>query len=453
MPLARRTVLTRLLAGSSLLSARGHSLATSTVGAATLASASAPALVLAMPVVLQANAFADLSASVRNADGSLTAVKPQWSSSDPKLATVSRSGVIASGVVAVDSAVVITATVIYQGATLSASQTVFLAVAPARLSRVEVLGSRSLQSGSQLRLRVVAYYDDQSYRSVRPTSWTLHSDTSEAITVILAGGISVDFARGILRLNTIDRQYALDISASYTEGGITAVGRLDLIATTQASTLTSLKIVSSSGVLVAGETVTMRALGVYADQSLKVVAPSWQVDHGSAQIGADGLLTVGNLTQDTSMLVSASFAEAGITTTAEFQVQLKRAVSSTPLQLEVEATGPRSNYGLSAWVRIPTATPATRATATAYNLYVVAILPDGSAQSGIYVLNRSKEWQGLSFPLPEYLTGVVDSRDYLIDIFEQIDSRLIEGTAIYIGYGTSDAEMLAQGRFRVLQVL
>jgi hypothetical protein len=38
-------------------------------------------------------------------------------------------------------------------------------------------------------------------------------------------------------------------------------------------------------------------------------------------------------------------------------------------------------------------------------------------------------------------------------IFEQIDSRLIEGTAIYIGYGTSDAEMLAQGRFRVLQVL
>ena len=104
MPLARRTVLTRLLAGSSLLSARGHSLATSTVGAATLASASA--LVLAMPVVLQANAFADLSASVRNADGSLTAVKPQWSSSDPKLATVSRSGVIASGVVAVDSAVV-----------------------------------------------------------------------------------------------------------------------------------------------------------------------------------------------------------------------------------------------------------------------------------------------------------------------------------------------------------
>jgi hypothetical protein len=55
--------------------------------------------------------------------------------------------------------------------------------------------------------------------------------------------------------------------------------------------------------------------------------------------------------------------------------------------------------------------------------------------------------------LPEYLTGVVDSRDYLIDIFEQIDSRLIAGTAIYIGYGVSDAEMLAQGRFRVLQVL
>ncbi len=186
----------------------------------------------------------------------------------------------------------------------------------------------------------------------------MHSDNSEAITFIFAGGLSVDYARGILRLNAIDRQYALDISATYTEGGVTAVGRLDLVATTEASTLTGLRIVSTSAVLHAGDTVALKALGVYADQSLKTVGAGWQVDHEAVHIGADGQLTVGALSKDATALVSASFTEAGVTTTAEFQVVLQKAASTTPLQLEVEATGPRSRYGLSAWVRLPAATPA-----------------------------------------------------------------------------------------------
>lgn len=466
LPVGRRTVLGRLLAGTSLVSVAGQSALAAPTGPAGVAKtgvAPAPALVIGAPGLLQPNAQTNLTANVRNADGSLTPVQPQWSSSDTKLATVSRAGVLASGSVAVDSAVLVTATVVYQGATLSASQYVFLSVAASRLTRVDVLGSRSLQSGAQLRLRVVASYEDLSYRSVRPVSWTLHSDNSEAITVILAGGISVDFARGILKLNTIDRQYALDISATYTEAGVTMVGRLDLVATTQAATLIDLKIVSTGGVLQAGDSVALKALGVYQDQSLKAVVPTWQVDHAAVQISPTGQLSVGALQQDAAALVSASFTEAGITITAEFQVQLQKAASSTPLQLEVEATGPRSRYGLSAWVRIPAATPAmvgngpaqrlTVAPVSGYKLYVVAMLPGGTGLSGIYLLNRSKEWQPLSFPLAEFLSGVVDSRDYLVDIFEQIDSRLIAGTTIYIGFGTSDTEMLAQGRYRVLQVL
>lgn len=460
MPLARRTVLSRLLAGTSILVTAGHAQAESPK--ATTIAPPGPALVLTLPGVIQPQSFADLSAIVLRPDGTFTPVQPQWSSSNAQLATVSRTGVLASGAVAADAAVVITATVDYQGATLTAKQTVFLAAAPARLTRLAVLGNRSLQSGAQLRLRVVAYYDDLSYRSVKPVSWTLHSDNSEAITFIFAGGLSVDFARGILKLNAIDRQYALDISATYSEGGVTAVGRLDLLATTQASTLETLKIVIPSGVLSTGDTVALKSLGVYADQSLKTVAAQWQVDHDAVRIATSGQLTVGSFAQDTTALVTASFADAGITTTAEFQLQLKKSTGAAPLQLEVEATGPRSRYGLSAWVRIPagassgtsgTSGMVTRATTPGYKLYVVAVLPGGSAQSGVYVLNRSKDWQGLSFPLPEYLSGVVDSQDYLVDIFEQIDSRLIAGTAIYIGYGTNDAEMLAQGRYRVLQVL
>lgn len=459
-PVARRTVLGRLLAGTTLAAAAGNSLADSP--AERITTAPEPTLVLHLPAVLQGNAFADIKASVRNADGSLTAVQPQWTSSNPILATISRSGVLATGTIKVDSAVVITATVVDQGVTRSANQTVFLSLAAARPTRVELLGSRSLQSGAQLRLRVVAHYDDQSYRPVRPTSWTLHSDNSEAITVILSGGISVDFARGILNLNTIDRQYALDISATYIEGGVTVVGRLDLVATTQASTLTGLRIISTTGVLHAGDAVPLKALGLYEDQSLKGVSAVWQVDHGAVQISPTGMLTAGSVAQDGPVLVSASLTEGGITTTAEFPMLLQQATSNTALQLEVEATGPRSRYGLSAWVRLPASTAPlqgdgfaarTAAAVEGYKLFVVAVVPGGAAPPSVYMLNRSKEWQGLSYPLAEYMTCIGESRDYLVDIFDQIDSRLIAGTAVYVGYGTSDTEMLAQGRYRVLQVL
>lgn len=473
-PLDRRSALGRLLAGTSSLVAAGSASLTPTAHAAlpaagpkaTPAAATGLALIITAPGLLQPNAQTKLSASVRGADGALMPVQPTWSTSDAALATVSRAGVLASGPVVVDSAVLVTATLLYQGSSLSTSQYVFISAAASRLSRLEVLGSRSLQSGAQLRLTVLAYYEDASYRSIKPISWTLHSDTSEALSVILAGGIAVDFARGILKLNTIDRQYALDISATYTEAGVTAVGRLDLLATTQASTLTTLTIVSPLGaVLHPGDSVVLKALGVYQDQSLKPVAANWQVDHPALQISGAGVLTVGPLAQDAPALVSASFTEAGITTMAEFAVLLQQAPSTVPLQLEVEATGPRSRYGLSAWVRLGAALPPARigqgsglglrttAPNTGYKLYVVAMLPGTAEQSSVYVLNRSREWQALSFPLAEYLSGVVESRDYLVDIFEQIDSRLIAGTAIYIGYGTSDTEMLAQGRYRLLQVL
>lgn len=457
----RRSALARMLAGSSLVAASATGFADTSSPALR---DTAPALVLTVPTGMQPNAFWTMAAAVRRPDGSLVGVQPQWRSSNPIAASVSRIGVLASGPVLVDTAVQITATVFDNGVALTASQNVFIYAASARLSSVAVEGSRSLQSGSQLRLQVMAHYDDLSYRRVKPTSWSLHSDNSEAITFILSGGLSVDFTRGVLKLNTIDRQYALDISAVYTEGIITATGRLDLVATNQASTLTSLTIVSTGGVAQSGDLVRLKALGSYADQSLKTVQPTWQVDHSAVQISSDGQLTVGTLNQDTALLVTASYTEAGITTVAEFQMQLQTTRSALPFALEVEATGPRSRYRLAGWVQPPPVLAAAAQAAAqrgagavkGYNLYVVAVVPaaqDTTALPALYVLNRSKEWQVVGSPLAEYLSAVSDSQSYLIDIFEQADTRLITGTAIYVGFGTSDTEMLSARRYRVLQVL
>ena len=454
----RRSALAHLLAGSSLLAVSATGLADTPGPGLRIA---APALVLMVPTGMQSKAFWNMSAAVRNADGSLVGVQPQWRSANPIAASVSRSGVLASGAVLVDTVVQITATLVDNGVALTTSQNVLIYAASARLSRVVVDGSRSLQSGSQLRLQVMAHYDDLSYRQVKPTSWSLHSDNSEAITFILSGGLSVDFSRGVLRLNTIDRQYALDISAVYTEGIITATGRLDLVATNQASTLTSLTIVSPGGVAQSGDLVRLKALGTYADQSLKTVQPIWQVDHSAVQISSDGQLTVGTLNQDTALLVTASYTEAGITTVAEFQMQLQTTRSALPFAMEVEATGPRSRYRLAGWVQPPAVLAAAPQAAAqrgagvaSYNLYVVAVVPAAqgtTALPALYVLNRSKEWQVVGSPLAEYLSAVSDSQSYLIDIFEQTDTRLFTGTVIYVGFGTSDTEMLSARRYRVLQ--
>ena len=461
-PMDRRSVLGRMLAGATAL---GSSPSALSIQSGTAVRATNTTFELQYPLSLQSNGLTQLSASIRNADGSLSLVQAQWSSDSPAAASVSRSGVLAAGTVVSDTVLTIAATVVDRGQVLTASRQILITAAPSRLNRLDVLGSSSLQSGAQLRLRVMAHYEDQSYRQVRPSGWTLHSVNSEAITVILSGGLTMDSARGTLKINTIDRQYALDISAHYTEGDVTLIGRLDLVASNLASTLTGLKIVSLSAAVQAGESLNLTALGEYADQSIKPVAPVWQVDSDAATIGTDGKLTAVDVSQDTPVVVTATFFEAGIASSSELSVLVRRNTDAAALSmaLELEAAGPRSRYSLATWVRLtPPASPlsaalpakAVRAVGGVnYRMYVVAIVPGATVQSGFYMLNRSKEWSALGFPLAEYMAGMVESQEYLVDIFDQIDSRMISGTVIYIGYGTSDTEMLANRRYRLLQVL
>ena len=68
----------------------------------------------------------------------------------------------------------------------------------------------------------------------------------------------------------------------------------------------------------------------------------------------------------------------------------------------------------------------------------------------IFVLDRSRTWQGVSFPVAEYLSGVAENSVQLIEIFDQLDVSIISGTKIYVGYGITDEEMIQSGRFRMV---
>ena len=85
-----------------------------------------------------------------------------------------------------------------------------------------------------------------------------------------------------------------------------------------------------------------------------------------------------------------------------------------------------------------------------YNLYVVALV--GSQTVSLWaVLNEQHNWQALSFPLAQYLSGVsLDARtqSVLVQILDSVDLSGLAGARIFVGYGIDGQEMLSSKRYR-----
>ena len=124
--------------------------------------------------------------------------------------------------------------------------------------------------------------------------------------------------------------------------------------------------------------------------------------------------------------------------------------------VEVAATGTFGNASLSVTLDIVQALQTTAATgfaASAYNVYVIALVPGavvGSASPLIFIKAQAG-WGALRFPLAPYLENVgqgTANNRVLIEILTNNDITFLVGTEIYIGYGESDLEMLTSGRYR-----
>ena len=101
-------------------------------------------------------------------------------------------------------------------------------------------------------------------------------------------------------------------------------------------------------------------------------------------------------------------------------------------------------------------TQRTLARTGGYNLYVVAlVLGELAARVEPILLQKhaTGAWGELTAPLAALMGNVApQSNDahILIEVLKDTDMRLLPGTEIYVGYGTSDAEMLQAGRYRAL---
>jgi len=97
---------------------------------------------------------------------------------------------------------------------------------------------------------------------------------------------------------------------------------------------------------------------------------------------------------------------------------------------------------------------ASFAAVSTYNVYVAALVPGrqlGTTASAWFVKAANPGWQPLASPIASYLQNVAAGsadQKVVIEIIRDTDISTLIGTEIYVGYGTSDTEMLVEGRYR-----
>jgi hypothetical protein len=94
-----------------------------------------------------------------------------------------------------------------------------------------------------------------------------------------------------------------------------------------------------------------------------------------------------------------------------------------------------------------------------YNVYVAALVPGRQlgTTGDFWFVNADKlGWQALASHIASYLQNVAaDSADQriVIEIVRDTNISTLIGTEIYVGYGTSDTEMLNAGRYRGVYIV
>jgi hypothetical protein len=91
--------------------------------------------------------------------------------------------------------------------------------------------------------------------------------------------------------------------------------------------------------------------------------------------------------------------------------------------------------------------------AAGYNIYVAALVPKGAlglTSATWFMYPESRAWAELGSPIAAYREGLAQNATdkVVITILSGLDVTGLVGAEIYIGYGTSDTEMLTASRYR-----
>lgn len=223
--------------------------------------------------------------------------------------------------------------------------------ADATLSGLTLSCPASINSGlpnSSLACTEIATYSNGSAKVVRSaSSWS----SSNAAVLSVSGVVIFNFveggyiAKGLLGSGVVAVDTPVDISASYSEGGITHSASATV--TVKAQKLTALKITCPATVYV-GVPGNCTTTASYSDGVSKTVAPTWSSGNEAAatmdsacNIDTYSLcstLTAGTVSGTTSVVFTASYSENDVTKTATTMVSIKLPPTLTDLVVNCPAS-------------------------------------------------------------------------------------------------------------------
>jgi len=185
------------------------------------------------------------------------------------------------------------------------------------LTGISIAGAASVDETRTASYIVTASYSDGSSAAVTAT--------------ISATGGTATISGNQLTAKSVTADQLVTISATYSEGGISKSASQSVTIRNAFNLLVSLQIAGGSKV---DEKATEKysATAQFDDGSAKSVVPTWGVSIGNiASITADGILTANRVTQDTTVVLNASYTEgptgyavAPITRTATQNVVIRK---------------------------------------------------------------------------------------------------------------------------------
>lgn len=203
----------------------------------------------------------------------------------------------------------------------------------------------------------IASYSNGSAKVVRSASnWS----SSNAAVLSVTGAVIFNFAeggfiaKGQLGSGVVAVDTPVDITASYSEGGITQSATATV--TVKAQLLTALKTTCPATVYV-GVPGNCTSTASYSDGVSKTVVPTWTSNNDAAATMDSNCnidtysycstLTAGDVSANTSLIFTASYSENGVTKTATATVSVRQPPALTNLAVNCPASVAADSSGTS----------------------------------------------------------------------------------------------------------
>ncbi|QZE58373.1 hypothetical protein pEaSNUABM40_00157 [Erwinia phage pEa_SNUABM_40] len=273
-------------------------------------------------------------------DGTTKLVDPATFTSDRVDIVTIVNKTVNAGKVSSDIPVKLSATYTENGITKTATLdiTIVNVVPVVDLSSIKIIGPTSVQENTTTPYTVLATYSDGHTATISPNDFRLQQASQYATfsnSELIVGAVPIATT-------------SVTIYASYTENGITKTTTQAVSIVGNPPTVVSLEVRGQDS-MNENTTAQFTAWEILSDSSERQVsAPTWSVIQGSAiaSIAQTGILSAGEVTQDTTVLIRATYDGRS----AQKSVLVKNIIVISLLSVQPQAPSPVYDFGTAVGV-------------------------------------------------------------------------------------------------------